>query len=148
MESGEVQVTEWSNYALAARLKAAAEGVSFGLIRSMLGTDTFEIAKVIESVHRQEVRRSAGHLAECVPCTCTKPTCTVSWMIQGISVADLELARAAKHLIITTERLVNDSVIRDKHRGHIHPVLHGGCRHEGYLPTAAIPATCPIFFFG
>ena len=50
MESGEVQVTEWSNYALAARLRAAADGVSFAVTRSMLGTDTFKMsaAKVIE----------------------------------------------------------------------------------------------------
>ncbi len=50
MQSGEVQLTEWSNYALDARLKAAADGVSFGIVRSMLGTDTFKMsaAKVIE----------------------------------------------------------------------------------------------------
>jgi glutaconate CoA-transferase subunit A len=50
IEGGDIQLTEWTNYALAARLRAAAEGVSFGIIRSMLGTDTFKMsaAKVIE----------------------------------------------------------------------------------------------------
>ena len=38
MESGEIQVTEWTNYTLAVRLRAAAEGVSFGIARTMLGT--------------------------------------------------------------------------------------------------------------
>ncbi len=116
MESGDVQVTEWSNYALAARLKAAADGVSFGIIRCMLGTDTFKM--------------SAGKVIEC-PFTGKKFLAVPAlWpdvaaihvheadmygnsVIRGISVADLELARAAKHLIITTERLVNNSVIRD-----------------------------------
>jgi glutaconate CoA-transferase subunit A len=116
MESGEVQVTEWSNYALAARLKAAAEGVSFGLIRCMMGTDTFKM--------------SAGKVIEC-PFTGKKFVAVPAlWpdvsaihvheadmygnsVIRGISVADLELARASKRLIITTERLVNNSVIRD-----------------------------------
>mgnify|MGYP000855542591 CR=1 FL=1 len=116
MESGEVQVTEWSNYALAARLKAAAEGVSFGLIRCMLGTDTFKM--------------SAGKVVEC-PFTGKKFLAVPAlWpdvsaihvheadmygnsVIRGISVADLELARASKRLIITTERLVHNSVIRD-----------------------------------
>src|SRR5689334_3787869 len=41
LESGEVQCTEWSNYALAVRLKAAAMGLPFLPMRSMLGTDTF-----------------------------------------------------------------------------------------------------------
>src|SRR5271168_4366819 len=41
MESGEVACTEWTNYALAVRLKAAAMGVPFLPVRSMLGTDTF-----------------------------------------------------------------------------------------------------------
>ncbi|HQG03463.1 MAG TPA: CoA-transferase, partial [Thermoleophilia bacterium] len=50
MQSGEVQVADWSNYAVAARLRAAGEGVSYGLTRSMLGTDTFKhsAAKVVE----------------------------------------------------------------------------------------------------
>src|SRR5438309_10675871 len=41
MESGEVECTEWSNYSLAVRFKAAAMGLPFLPIRSMLGTDTF-----------------------------------------------------------------------------------------------------------
>src|SRR5438128_903843 len=41
IESGEVQCTEWTNYALAVRLKAAAMGVPYLPARTMLGTDTF-----------------------------------------------------------------------------------------------------------
>src|SRR5207244_2330247 len=41
LESGEVECTEWSNYALAVRFKAAAMGLPFLPARSMLGTDTF-----------------------------------------------------------------------------------------------------------
>src|SRR5437773_1388517 len=40
MESGTVACTEWTNYALAVRLKAAAMGVPFLPARSMRGTDT------------------------------------------------------------------------------------------------------------
>src|SRR5438552_11522211 len=49
MESGEVEFTEWTNFALATRFKAAAMGVPFLPMRSMLGTDTFKhsAAKVI-----------------------------------------------------------------------------------------------------
>src|SRR5437016_944409 len=41
MESGEVEVCEWTNYALAVRLQAAAMGVPYLPARTMLGTDTF-----------------------------------------------------------------------------------------------------------
>src|SRR4051794_17093902 len=51
VESGDVECTEWSNYALAVRLKAAGMGLPFLPSRSMLGTDTF--------------RRSAARVIEC-----------------------------------------------------------------------------------
>lgn len=117
MESGEVKVTEWSNHALAARLKAAADGVSFGVIRSMLGSDTFKMsaAKVVECPFTgkkfaavpalwPDVAAIHVHLADMYG----------NCVIRGISVADLELARAAKRVIITTEKLVHNSVIRDR----------------------------------
>jgi len=116
MQSGKVQVADWSNYALAARLRAAGEGVSYGLTRSMLGTDTF--------------KRSAAKVVEC-PFTGKKYAAVPAlWpdvaaihvhhadmfgdsVIRGISIADHELSRAAKHLIITTERIVDQSAIRE-----------------------------------
>jgi len=116
MESGDVKITEWTNYALAARLRAAAEGVSFGIIRSMLGTDTFRMsaAKVIEcpftgkkfaAVPALWPDVAAIHVHEADPYG--------NAVIRGISVADLELARASKHVIITAERIVNNSAIRE-----------------------------------
>ena len=65
MESGEVEVCEWTNYALAVRLRAAASGVPFLPARTMLGTDTFRrsAAKVDPvPVHRRDARRPAGTL--------------------------------------------------------------------------------------
>src|SRR6516225_8147025 len=41
IESGEVECVEWTNYTLAVRFKAAAMGVPFLPVRTMLGTDTF-----------------------------------------------------------------------------------------------------------
>jgi glutaconate CoA-transferase, subunit A len=116
LQSGEVQMAEWSNYALDVRLKAAAEGVSFGIVRSMLGTDTFKMsaAKVIECPF-------TGKKYAAVP-ACWPDVAAIhvheadvygNCIIKGISVADLELARAAKRLIISTERIVSNSVIRE-----------------------------------
>jgi glutaconate CoA-transferase subunit A len=116
MCSGKIQVCEWTNYALSARLRAASEGVPFAIVRSMLGTDT--------------LTRSAGKVIEC-PFTGKKMVAVPAlWpdvsaihvheadiygncLIKGISVCDIELARASKHLIITAERLVHTEKIRD-----------------------------------
>ena len=115
IESGKVKVCEWSNYAMSLRLKAAAEGVPFALIRGLMGTDTFKY--------------SAGKIVEC-PFTKKKvlalpamyPDVAVihvhesdifgNCRIKGISVADLELSRASKRVIISTERLIAHSEIR------------------------------------
>jgi glutaconate CoA-transferase subunit A len=115
MESGEVQFTEWSNYALAVRFKAAAMGLPFLPMRSMLGTETF--------------RQSGARMIEC-PFTGEKlaavpavyPDVAVihvhesdrfgNCRIRGTSVADFDLARAAKRLIITCERLIATDEIR------------------------------------
>ena len=116
IQSGEVQLTEWSNFALDTRLKAAADGVSFGIIRSLLGTDTFKMsaAKVIECPF-------TGKKYAAVP-ACWPDVVAIhvheadiygNSIIKGISVADLELARAAKRLIISTEKIVPNAVIRE-----------------------------------
>lgn len=148
MQSGEVQVADWSNYALAARLRAAGEGVSYGLTRSMLGTDTF--------------KRSAAKAVEC-PFT-GKTMCAVPalWpdvaaihvhhadkygnaVYKGISVADHELSRAAKRLIITTERLVDESEIRDDPTCTSIPFYMVDAVVE--VPYGSYPGNMPYLYF-
>lgn len=115
MESGTVECCEWSNYGLALRLKAAAMGVSFLPGRSMMGTDTFKYsaATTVKCLFTgkqyclfpalwPDVAAIHVHAAD------VNGNCQV----KGISVADLELARAAKHLIITCERLIPEEWIR------------------------------------
>ncbi len=117
MESGEVEVTEWTNFALATRLKAAANGASFGLTRCMLGTDTLKMsaAKVVECPFTQKKYAAVPALWPDVAAIHVHfADMYGNSVIRGISVADLELARAAKHLIITTEKVVHNSVIRDR----------------------------------
>src|SRR4051812_7677539 len=50
MESGTLQVAEWSNYALAVRFQAAAMGLPYLPCRSMLGTDTFRYSAAKEVI--------------------------------------------------------------------------------------------------
>jgi glutaconate CoA-transferase subunit A len=120
LESGTVEVCEWTNYALAVRLQAAAMGVPFLPSRTMLGTDTL-----------------AKSAARVIPCPFTgAPVVALPALypdvaaihvheadiygncrIRGVTVADLELARAAKRVIVTCERLIpHDEFRRDPDR--------------------------------
>lgn len=108
-ESGKVKLVDWSNAAMAWRFKAAAMGVPFIPVRSMLGTETlrYSSAKVVEDpftgipvtllpalildvglihVHRADQYGNA--------------------QIDGISGFAVEMARASKRLIISTEELI------------------------------------------
>ena len=116
VESGRVEkVVDWSNAAIAWRFKAAAMGVPFIPVRSMLGTDT--------------LKHSSAKVVEC-PFT-GEPICLLPALIldvglihvhradkfgnaqiEGITGFSAELARASKRLIISTEEIVETDEIR------------------------------------
>lgn len=115
VESGRVKCVEWSNGSLAWRFKAAAMGVPFIPVRSMLGTDTlkYSAAKVVEcpftgdpiallpalilDVGLIHVHRADKH-GNC--------------QIDGINGFAFEMARASKRLIISTEEIIETDEIR------------------------------------
>jgi glutaconate CoA-transferase, subunit A len=117
VESGELECTEWSNYALAIRFKAAAMGLPFLPTRSMLGTDTFA-----RSAAREITCPFTGDRLTALPALYPDVAAIHvheadrfgNCRIRGTSVADIDLARAAKRLIVTCERLIpNDDIRRD-----------------------------------
>ncbi len=114
-ESGDVETVEWSNAALAWRFKAAAMGVPFLPVRSMLGTDTFRYSaakEILDPFTGQKL--------------CALPALTLdvglihvhrcdeygNAQIDGISGFAAEMARASKRLIISTEEIVPTEVIQ------------------------------------
>jgi glutaconate CoA-transferase subunit A len=147
-ESGEIACTEWSNYTLAVRFKAAAMGVPFLPVRSLLGTDTF--------------RQSAARVVAC-PFTGAKVALVPALYpdvaaihvheadrygncrIRGTTVADLDLARAAKRLIITCERLIpGDEIRQDPSRTAI-PFFCVDAVCE--VPFGSYPGNMPYEYF-
>ncbi len=116
-ESGAVKVTEWSNGALSWRFKAAAMGVPFLPSRSMLGTDTFKY-----SAAREIECPFTGQKLSAVPAL--YPDVAIihvhradkygNCQIDGILVADDDIAKASKKVIITTEKIVENSSIREE----------------------------------
>jgi glutaconate CoA-transferase subunit A len=123
IESGTVETVEWSNYALALRFTAAAMGVPFVPARSMLGTDTFthSPAKEITCPFTGEKLVAVPALYPDVAAIHVHEADRYgNCRFAGTSVADFDLARAAKKLIVTCERLVpHDEMRRDPHRTQI-----------------------------
>lgn len=148
LESGKVKVTEWTNYALTVRLKAAAMGVPYLPARNIMGTDTFKYG--------------AGILSDC-PFTGKRlvllPALPVDIGIihvheadiygncrfKGIAASDLDLAAASKRLIITTEKLIhNDTIRADPSATRIpYYMVDAVCE----VPYGAYPGTMPGEYF-
>jgi glutaconate CoA-transferase subunit A len=115
VESGEVQVTEWTNFALSARLQAAAQNVPFMAVRNMMGTDTFNYSagKVVTCPYTdKKVQLVPALYPDVAIIHVHEADVYGNARFSGISVADMELANAAKHLIITTEHLITNQRIR------------------------------------
>jgi glutaconate CoA-transferase subunit A len=148
MESGKVESCEWTNYSMALRFKAAAMGVSFLPGRNVMGTDTFKYsaAKVVKCPFTGKLfclfpalwpDVAAVHVHEAdIYGNCR---------LKGISIADLELARAAKRLIITCERLVHNDVIRNDPTQTVIPyyLVDAVCE----VPFGSYPGNMPYEYF-
>jgi glutaconate CoA-transferase subunit A len=115
LESGAVRMTEWSNATLGWRYKAAAMGVPFLPARSVLGTDVYR-----HSAAKEITCPFTGQKLLAVPALF--PDVGVihvhrvdpygNAQVDGIGIADYDMARACKRLILTTERIVSTDEIR------------------------------------
>ena len=134
MQSGDVEVCEWSNYALAVRLRAAATGVPFLPMRSTQGTDTFRYsaAKTVECPFTGRPLAAVPalypdvafiHVHTCDPLGNAR--------VEGISVADADLARASKRVILTTEKIVSVDQTRESPQ-------------QTLIPSACVDAVCEV----
>ena len=115
LESGAVRMTEWSNATLGWRYKAAAMGVPFLPARSVLGTDTFRYSagKEISCPFTGETLLAIPALFPDVGVIHVhRADMYGNAQVDGIGIADYDLARACKRLILTAERIVDTETIR------------------------------------
>jgi len=147
-ESGEVECTEWTNAAMTWRLKAAAMGVSFIPVRDMLGTDT-----ATYSGAREITCPFTGKKYLAVPALF--PDVAVIHVheadiygnsdIKGILVSDVELARAAKRVVITCERLVPTESFRNDPKKNTIPYYLVDAVIE--VPYGSYPGNMPYEYY-
>ena len=147
-ETGEIQTTEWSNGAMGWRYKAAAMGLSFLPIRSMLGTDTqkYSSAKEIECPF-------TGMKYLAVPAL--YPDVAVIHVhaadiygnsyIKGVLIADEDIAKASKKVVITAERIVSTNFFRDNPEKTTIPFYLADSVVEA--PFGSYPVNMPYEYF-
>ncbi|MSU78902.1 MAG: CoA transferase subunit A [Gemmataceae bacterium] len=148
MESGEVESAEWSNYSLAVRFKAAAMGLSFLPMRSMMGTDTFKKSPAKEILCPYTGERMLA-IPACYPDVAVIHVHEAdrfgNCRIRGTSVADIDLARAAKKLIISCERLIPNDDIRSDPTRTVIPFYCVDAVCE--VPFGSYPGNMPYEYF-
>jgi glutaconate CoA-transferase subunit A len=148
MESGQVAFVEWTNYSLAVRFKAAAMGVPFLPARDMLGTDTFR-----RSAARTIVCPFTGERLVALPALYPDVAAIHvheadrygNCRLRGTTVADVELARAARKLIITCERLIPNDEIRSDPTRTVIPFFCVDAVCEA--PYGSYPGNMPYEYF-
>jgi acyl CoA:acetate/3-ketoacid CoA transferase alpha subunit len=117
VESGAVKkIVEWSNAAITWRFKAASMGVPFIPTRSMLGTDTLRksSAKVIECPFTgKKIALLPALIVDVGFIHVNRADIYGNCQIDGISGFAFEMSRACKTLIISTEKIVDTSEIRE-----------------------------------
>lgn len=147
-EEGKIRATEWTNATLAWRYKAAAMGVPFLPTRAMLGTDTFSC-----SAARTVKCPFTGMTLAAVPALYPdvgaihvhKADMYGNCQILGISVADVEMARAAKRVIVTAERIVPNEEIRANPTATLIPYFLVDAVVE--VPFGSYPGNMPYEYY-
>jgi glutaconate CoA-transferase subunit A len=136
LESGKVKMVEWTNAGLAWRLKAAALGVPFLIGRQSLGADSVKrsASKIIECPYTGEIFATFPALYPDIAIIHVHEADEFgNCAIQGVAVADDDLARASKHVVITCERLISTERFRDN-------------PHETFIPYFCVDAVCEVPF--
>jgi glutaconate CoA-transferase subunit A len=116
VESGHLQrVVEWSNGGITWRFKAAAMGVPFIPVRTMLGTDTlkYSSAKVVECPFTGEkVALLPALILDVGLIHVHRADRYGNCQVEGISGFAVEMSRASKRLIVSAEEIVPTEEIR------------------------------------
>lgn len=149
VESGEVKVVaEISNAGFQWRFLAAAMGVPFVPSRNLVGTDTFDrsSAKVVRDPWSgKPVCLLPAMYPDVAMFHVHRADCYGNAQIDSITVEDFELARAARRVILTTEEIVEEEIIRRQPDRTVIPFFLVDAVCE--VPFGAHPSLMPNLYF-
>lgn len=147
-EEAKIEVCEWTNAALAWRYRAAAMGIPFIPARVMFGTDTFKYsaAKVVNCPFTGKRLLALPALYPDVAIIHVHRADKYgNAQIDGITVSDFDVARAAKRVILTTERIIdNEEIRKDPSRTFIPYYCVDAVCH---VPYGSYPGNMPYEYF-
>ncbi len=163
VENGTLEVEDYSNFQMTLRFMAGAMGVPFLPTRSGLGTDIIKKWGFSEDLRTADEKLPDRKLAiidnpfgnwsetpKLVLVPAINPDVTIIHVqqadkrgnarIQGLTFADVEQAKAARHLIITCEELVEEEFMRQEpDRNQISFLNVDAVIH---IPWGAYPTAC------
>jgi glutaconate CoA-transferase subunit A len=166
VERGELLVEDYTNYQMTLRFQAGAMGVPFLPVRSGMGTDIVKRWGFDAEMRRRDARLpnrklmvlddpfAEGDPEPLVLVPAINPDVTVihaqqadtqgTVRIAGLTFADVEQARAARHVIVTCEELVEPEVLRaEPDRNQIPFFAVDAVVH---VPYGAHPTACYGFY--
>lgn len=167
VQEGTIQVEDYSNFQMTLRFMAGAMGVPFLPTVSGLGTDLMNVWGFPEEMRKQDPTLPNRKMVVMenpfdewldtskvvlVPAIQTDITILHVQMadkqgtgrIRGLSFADVEQAKSAKHLILTCEELVDADVLRkDPDQNNI-PFIHVDA--VVHVPYGAYPTACYHYY--
>jgi acyl CoA:acetate/3-ketoacid CoA transferase alpha subunit/acyl CoA:acetate/3-ketoacid CoA transferase beta subunit len=149
VETGKCKVVgEISNAGYQWRFLAAMMGLPFMPTRVMLGTDTFKYSSA-RSVKDPFSGKNICLLPACYPdiAVLHVPRCDKygNAQIDGITVEDFELSRAARRVIITTEKIIDNKKIRSEPHKTVVPFYLVDAVVE--VPFGSHPCQMPYEYF-
>ncbi|RJQ79152.1 MAG: CoA transferase subunit A [Desulfobacteraceae bacterium] len=163
VQEGTLQVEDYSNYQMTLRFLAGAMGVPFLPTRSSLGTDIIAKWGFSEEMRRAEPKlpdrklvvmenpfSGWGGAEKVVLVPAINPDVTLihvqkadrrgNCRMQGLTFADVEQAKSARHLIVTCEELADPDELRaDSDQNQI-PFIHVDA--VVHVPYGAYPTAC------
>ena len=149
VETGQCKISgEISNAGYQWRFLAAMMGIPFIPTRVMLGTDTFKKSSGMTMTDPFS-GKPVCLLPACYPDVAVihVPRCDKfgNAQIDGIMVEDFELSRAARHLILTTEKIVDSKQIRQEPWKTVIPFYLVSAVVE--VPFGSHPCQMPYLYF-
>jgi glutaconate CoA-transferase subunit A len=166
VERGKLLIEDYTNYQMTLRFQAGAMGVPFLPVRSGMGTDIVRRWGFDAEMRRRDARLPNHKLLmlddpfaeddpeQVVLVPAINPDVTVihaqqadtqgTVRIAGLTFADVEQARAARHVIVTCEELVEPEVLRaEPGRNHVPFFAVDAVVH---VPYGAHPTACYGFY--
>ena len=167
VQEKQILVEDYSNYQMTLRFLAGAMGIPFLPTRSSLGSDIIrqwgfssEMRKATPGLPDDKLKvmdnpfKDWCDTQKVVVVPAINPDVTLihvqqadlrgNCRIQGLTFADVEQAKAAKHLIITCEEVCEDDVLKtDSDRNQI-PFIHADA--VIHIPFGAYPTACYRYY--